>query len=330
MKALRPAVALTMGDPAGIGPEIIVRALRRRKVRAACRPVVFGRREVLAAAAGGLDLPFRPGPGRSAPRGTVPFVDAGGSVTRLPAGRPSATGGRASLAAIEAAVSAATAGLVDAVVTAPISKEAIRMAGSSWPGHTEMIAAMTKAPSFAMMLVGGGLRVSLATIHLPLRRVPSLLDTDRIAEVIGLTAEALPAFGAAEGVVGVCGLNPHAGEKGIMGDEDRTIVAPAVRRAARRGIRVSGPHPADTIFHRALQGDFAAVVAMYHDQGLAPLKTLAFDRGVNLTLGLPIIRTSVDHGTAFELAGRGSASDESLTEAILLAASLARHRRSSA
>lgn len=311
-----PVVGITMGDPAGVGPEIIVRALRRRKVRSACRAVVFGRSEILAAAADKLGRPFR----------AEAFVEAGGPVSRLPRGRPSVTGGRASLAAIESAMAATADGRIDAVVTSPINKEAIRKAGSPWPGHTEMIAAMTGTRSFAMMLVGGGLRVSLATIHVPLREVPSLLGTDRIVEVIGLTAASLPALGVGDGTVGVCGLNPHAGEGGIMGDEDRHIVAPAVRRARRRGIRVAGPLPADTIFHRSLRGDFAAVVAMYHDQGLIPLKTLAFDSGVNLTLGLPVIRTSVDHGTAYDIAGGGRASDESLVAAILLAADLARRR----
>jgi len=271
--------------------------------------VLFGRGEIL-----------QPGTGK------IPLFETGKAMRRLAPGRPSVTGGRAALAAIAGAVDHVRRGEIDAIVTAPISKEAIRMAGSPFPGHTEMIAAMTGVSRFAMMLVGGGLRVSLATIHLPLRHVPAELTTRKVLEVIELTWDSLPSFGDRDGTIAVCGLNPHAGEGGIMGDEDRRIVAPAVRKAAGRGIRVSGPHPADTIFHRALKGEFSAVVAMYHDQGLIPLKTLAFDSGVNLTLGLPIIRTSVDHGTAYDIAGRGIASDESLTAAILLAADLARNR----
>jgi 4-hydroxythreonine-4-phosphate dehydrogenase len=177
-----------------------------------------------------------------------------------------------------------------------------------------------------MMLVGGPLRVSLATIHIPLREVPRSLTHSGIRSVIELTRDAIRHLGSAEEQIAVCGLNPHAGESGIMGEEDRRIIAPAVRAAARRGIAVSGPLPADTVFHRAARGEFAAVVAMYHDQGLIPLKTVAFDTGVNLTLGLPIIRTSVDHGTAYDLAGRDLASPASLIAAITLAATLARRR----
>jgi 4-hydroxythreonine-4-phosphate dehydrogenase len=192
-----------------------------------------------------------------------------------------------------------------------------------------MLASLTGAGSYAMMLTGGGLRVSLATIHIPLKRVASSLTAAGIGRVIELTWKALPGLGAKDGTIAVCGLNPHAGEAGLMGDEERKIIVPAVKAARRKKIRISGPHPADTVFFRALEGEFAAVVAMYHDQGLAPLKTLAFDTGVNITLGLPIVRTSVDHGTAFDIAWKGTASPESLVAAIRTASALARCRMGS-
>jgi 4-hydroxythreonine-4-phosphate dehydrogenase len=330
----KPLIALTMGDPGGIGPEIIVKALAKRKVRSICRPVVTGLEEVLNDTARALGSPVTfartADPGVIPPRGRVPVLETGQRPRGLRTGRPTAGGGRAAVAAIEKAAGLAIEGKVQALVTAPISKEAIRKAGSPYPGHTELLAAATGTRRFAMMLVGGPLRVSLATIHIPLREVPGALTVRGIGEVIALTRDILPGFGEAGSAIAVCGLNPHAGEAGIMGEEDRRIVAPAVRAAARRGIAVSGPWPADTIFYRAMKGEFAAVVAMYHDQGLIPLKTVAFDSGVNLTLGLPIIRTSVDHGTAYDIAGKGMASPESLISAIAVAVELAGNRRGKA
>ena len=328
--ARSPTIGITMGDPAGVGPEIVVKALGSRKVRSLCRAVVIGRPEVLEAASRSLDSTrrFEPisDPSRKTANRTSPLVEAGGFLADLRHGRPRAAGGRAAVAAIEKGVKLALAGDIDGIVTAPISKEGIRRGGSPFPGHTEMLASLTGAESYAMMLVGGGLRVSLATIHIPLREVPRALETAGIRRVIDLTWQALGDFGAADAKIAVCGLNPHAGEAGIMGDEDRLLIAPAVRAAARKGIPVSGPWPADTIFHRAARGEFGAVVAMYHDQGLIPLKTLAFDTGVNLTLGLPIIRTSVDHGTACDIAGKGIANPASLIAAIEIAAAMARQR----
>jgi 4-hydroxythreonine-4-phosphate dehydrogenase len=328
--AAKPIIGITMGDPAGVGPEIIVKALRSRKVRSLCRAVVIGRPEVLDSASRSLDSPQRfaapSGPSGKTAAGTAPLVEAGEFLADLRHGRPRAAGGRAAVAAIEEAVKLALAGDIDGIVTAPISKDGIRRGGSPFPGHTEMLASLTGTENYAMMLVGGGLRVSLATIHIPLREVPRSLETAGIRRVIDLTWQALGDFGANHAKIAVCGLNPHAGEAGIMGGEDRRLIAPAIRAAARKGIPVSGPWPADTIFYRAVQGEFGAVVAMYHDQGLIPLKTLAFDTGVNLTLGLPIIRTSVDHGTAYDIAGKGIASPSSLISAIEIAAGMARHR----
>jgi 4-hydroxythreonine-4-phosphate dehydrogenase len=332
--ARSPTIGITMGDPAGVGPEIIVKALGSRKVRALCRAVVIGRPEVLEAASRSLDSTQRfetaSDPSRKTAGGASPLVEAGGFLADLRHGRPRAAGGRAAVAAIEKAVALALAGDIDGIVTAPISKEGIRRGGSPFPGHTEMLASLTGTGNYAMMLVGGGLRVSLATIHIPLREVFRALDAAGIRRIIELTWRALGDFGAADEKIAVCGLNPHAGEAGIMGEEDRRLIAPAVRAAARKGIPVSGPWPADTIFYRAARGEFGAVVAMYHDQGLIPLKTLAFDTGVNLTLGLPIIRTSVDHGTAYDIAGKGVASPSSLIAAIEIAAGMARQRAAKA
>ncbi len=328
---MKPVLAITMGDPAGVGPEIVVKALASPRVWKACRPVVLGRLPVMEATARALragigfvevdsDLP-------PTVAGRCPLVETGPERDPLPAlGRASAAGGRAALEAVTEAICLALDRRVDAMVTAPISKEAIRAAGCPFPGHTEMLAAFTGARRHAMMLVGGPLRVSLATIHVPLAQVPALITRRGVREVIELTWEAVRAFGLRRPRIAVCGLNPHAGEGGIMGDEERRVIAPAVRALAKRGVPVSGPYPADTVFFRAARGEFAAVVAMYHDQGLGPLKTLAFDTGVNLTLGLPIIRTSVDHGTAFDIAGTGVASAESLLAAVELAATMARNR----
>lgn len=328
---MKPILAITMGDPAGVGPEIVVKALGSRRLWRACRPVVIGRRPALEAAARSLKsrIAFDPVGTRlpAAIPGHCPFVETGPERDPLPPlGRPSAAGGRAALEAVTEAICLALDGRAAGVVTAPISKEAIHAAGCPFPGHTELLAAFTGSRRYAMMLVGGPLRVSLATIHEPLARVPSLITGRLVREIIQLTWEAVRDLGLPRPRVAVCGLNPHAGEAGLMGREERRVIAPAVRAMAARGIPVSGPHPADTVFFRAARGEFAAVVAMYHDQGLGPLKTLAFDTGVNVTLGLPIVRTSVDHGTAFDIAGRGVASPESLLAAVELAATLARHR----
>jgi 4-phospho-D-threonate 3-dehydrogenase / 4-phospho-D-erythronate 3-dehydrogenase len=328
---MKPILAITMGDPAGVGPEIVVKALAAPRLWRVCRPVVIGRLPVMEAAARslGTGIGFVPVGARlpAASRSRCPLVETGPEHDRIPeVGRASAAGGRAALEAITEAICLALDDRADAIVTAPISKEAIRAAGSPFPGHTEMLAAFTGAKRHAMMLVGGPLRVSLATIHVPLAQVPALITARRVREVIELTWDAVRRFGLSRPKIAVCGLNPHAGEAGMMGDEERRTIAPAVRAMAKKGIPVSGPYPADTIFFRAARGEFAAVVAMYHDQGLGPLKTLAFDTGVNLTLGLPIIRTSVDHGTAFDIAGKGLASAESLLAAVELAATMARHR----
>jgi 4-hydroxythreonine-4-phosphate dehydrogenase len=244
-------------------------------------------------------------------------------LSRFPTGRIDAESARAAHDAIARATSDAMAGRVAAIATAPVSKAAFAAAGFPWKGHTDLLAHLCGVSDVAMMFWSERLRVVLATIHVPLADVPRLITQDRLQGVIRLTAASLPGFGISAPRIGVAGLNPHAGEGGLLGTEDTAVLAPAVAAARARGIDVSGPFPADTLFVRAARGEFDVVVACYHDQGLVPVKLLAFGRAVNVTLGLPIIRTSVDHGTAFDIAGKGVADEGSLVEAILLAARLA-------
>ncbi len=329
-----PLLALTMGDPAGVGPEVLVRVLADRETHRVCRPVAIGSLALLRETAARLALPLELMPAappwnRCTGPGTATVIDpcppAGEPIVP---GTPSVAAGRAALACIERAAELALDGIADGMVTAPISKAAIHLAGSPFPGHTEMLASLTGASRVVMMLAGGGLRVSLATIHIPLSAVPDALARVDLPGVIELTAAAVETLGFPSPRIAVCGLNPHAGEGGMFGDEEERIIIPAMRRAIAQGIDAVGPLPADTVFHRALKGDFQGVVAMYHDQGLAPLKTVAFHRGVNITLGLPIVRTSPDHGTAFDIAGKGLADPASMHEAVLTAAAMATHRRS--
>ena len=287
----RPRVGITVGDPSGIGPEIAVKAAADASVLAACEPVLYG-----------------------------PCIAA--ELARFPAGVIAADSARAAHKAIVAAVADAMSGRIQAIATAPIHKEALRPAGFGWPGHTELLAELTGATRFAMMFYSEPLRVVLATIHIPLSDVPRALTAARLAEVIDLTAAELPRFGWPEPRLALAGLNPHAGEGGVLGGEERDVLAPSVAAARARGIRIEGPLPGDTVFVRASRGEFDAVIACYHDQGLIPVKLLAFGRAVNVTLGLPIVRTSVDHGTAFDIARRGVADPSSLIEAVLLAARL--------
>ncbi len=290
----RPRIGITVGDPAGIGPEIAEKAAHDPLVLAACEPVLYG-------------TPIDPS--------IVP-------------GRISARAGRAAYDAIVRAVEDARHDRIAAIATAPINKEAFAAAGIPWRGHTELLAHLTGAPRIAMMFHADVLRVVLATVHIPLAEVPRLLTQARMRETIELTAAELPRFGFPAPRLAVAGLNPHAGEHGLMGLEDDAVLRPAVDECRASGIAVEGPLPADTVFVRAMRGEFDAVIACYHDQGLIPVKLVAFGRAVNVTLGLPIVRTSVDHGTAFDIAGRGVADPSSLVHAVLLAASLAAARAS--
>lgn len=285
-----PRIGITGGDPAGIGPEIAQRAADDKGVLAVCTPVLYGAREA---------------------RGKVPL------------GAASAAAGRSAYDAVVAATADAVAGRIDAVATAPISKAAWAMAGLPWRGHTELLAELTGARRVAMMFHAERLRVVLATTHVPLAEVPRRLTRERIEEVVGLAHDELPRFGCPRPRLAVAGLNPHAGESGLLGGEEERVVRPAVEACRARGIAVTGPEPADTLFVRALRGACDAVIACYHDQGLIPVKLVAFGQAVNVTLGLPIVRTSVDHGTAYDIAGRGVADPSSMIAAVRLAATLA-------
>jgi 4-hydroxythreonine-4-phosphate dehydrogenase len=288
----RPRIGITAGDPAGIGPEVAGRAAADARVREVCEPVLYGAVEEAELRA------FAPG-------------------------QVSAEAGRAAYEAIVRAVADARGGRIAAIATAPINKEAFAQAGLPWRGHTDLLAHLTGAARVAMMFYADALRVILATVHVPLAQVSRELTRERIDATIDLAAEALPRFGYAAPKLGLAGLNPHAGEHGLLGGEEEAVLAPAVAAARARGIDVAGPFPADTLFVRALRGEFDAVIACYHDQGLIPVKLAAFGRAVNVTLGLPIVRTSVDHGTAFDIARRGVADPSSMIEAVLLAAKLA-------
>lgn len=292
----QPRIAITVGDPAGIGPEIAVKAAADPRVLDVCTPILYGPHDPAALAA-------------------------------FPIGHLSIDAGRAAYEAIAHAVEDARLGRVDAIATAPINKEAWALADIPWRGHTDLLAQLTMTPRGAMMFYAEELRVVLATVHVALKHVPSLLSRELIDYIINLTAQEMPRFGYPRPRLALAGLNPHAGEHGVIGDEDETVLRPAVEAAKQRGIDISGPWPGDTVFARAVRGEFDVVIACYHDQGLIPVKLLAFGKAVNVTLGLPIVRTSVDHGTAFDIAGKGIADPSSLIEAVRLAARLARNHK---
>jgi 4-hydroxythreonine-4-phosphate dehydrogenase len=285
-------IAITVGDPAGIGPEIAAKAAADPRVRAVCEPVIYG-------------------PGDS---------------PAFTPGELSAAAGQAAYDAICAAVRDARAGVVSAIATAPVNKLAFARAGLPWKGHTDLLAHLTGSGQVAMMFWSPALRVVLATVHVALAEVPRLLTRDLLDGIIDLTARELPRFGLPKARLALAGLNPHAGEDGVIGEDEQRVLRPAVEAAAARGIDIAGPFPGDTVFVRAARGEFDAVIACYHDQGLIPVKLLAFGKAVNVTLGLPIVRTSVDHGTAFDIAGQGIADAGSMVEAVLLAARLADNR----
>lgn len=313
-------LGFTMGDRGGIGPEIVLKALSSPDCPPHI-PVIYGDPAVLeqAARSAGLNLSLHEiRTADDAISGRI-NVQPEGIVTEVPLPKPSAGGGKASVACIRRAVQVALSGGIYGIVTAPISKESLYLAGYPWPGHTELLAELTSTADYAMMLVGGPLRVVLVTTHVSLRRVASMITEERVLSTIRMADRAGRMLGFAEPRIGVAGLNPHAGEAGVLGDEEGIAIRPAVVRAAREGSRVSGPVPPDVVFRQAYRGDYDLVVVMYHDQGLIPLKMIAFESGVNVTVGLPIIRTSPDHGTAFDIAGKGVADPRSMVEAIKLA-----------
>ncbi|MGM0453059.1 MAG: 4-hydroxythreonine-4-phosphate dehydrogenase PdxA [Thermodesulfobacteriota bacterium] len=327
MNAYAPVVGVTMGDPVGIGPEIICRALARPELFDGLRPLVIGDAAVLqkgAEIAGCCAVEISPVDSPEAATceagriNVIPVsqLDAG----RLTWGAPTAETGRAMVDYITAAVDMAMAGQIDGICTAPINKSALKMAGSPYPGHTELLAQRTNTSHYAMMMAGSRLRVVLVSIHVPLRDVPNLISPRQIETIITLCNQSLKTrFGIAKPRIAVAGLNPHAGEDNMFGDEESRMIAPAVANAVARGIFAAGPLPADTVFYHAAGGAYDAVVCMYHDQGLIPFKMIHFADGVNTTLGLPIVRTSVDHGTAYDIAGKGCADPGSLIEAVRMA-----------
>lgn len=289
----KPRIAITSGDPAGIGPEVAAKAALDGRVLDVCDPIVYS-----------------PPAGASFATGVL-----------------SAPAGQAAFDLVVRAVEDARNGRVDAVATAPVNKEAFRLAGLPWSGHTDLLQHLTSAPHVAMLFYSDVICVVLATVHIPLSEVPLALTQASLEATIDLVSRELPRFGVADPRIAVAGLNPHAGEHGLFGREEATSIEPAIAACRARGVDVGGPFPGDTVFLRATRGDFDVVVACYHDQGLIPVKLLAFGQAVNVTLGLPIVRTSVDHGTAFDIAGKGIADPESMIAAVLLAARLARARR---
>jgi 4-hydroxythreonine-4-phosphate dehydrogenase len=321
-----------MGDPSGIGPEIIRKALSDSEIHEICRPVVWGDAGTLSAEIDGVRVKpinkiSRPSKAGGGTEGidliAVSQLDKGSIMP----GIPKIEGGEAMVNYITEAVETALRGEIAGIVTGPINKALMHEAGIFFDGHTQLIAHLTHTKDYVMMLVGNRLRVTLATIHCALERVPRILNSDRIHKTIITTWQALQLdFGIKRPRLGVAALNPHGGESGLFGSEEGKIIGPAVEKAMCEGCLVEGPLPADTLFYKAAKGQFDAVVAMYHDQGLIPLKLLHFSDAVNITLGLPIVRTSVDHGTAYDIAGKGVADPSSLKAAIRMAVTTAENR----
>lgn len=314
---MRKKIAITIGDPAGIGPEVALKAVMNETVLEICSPLLIGDRIVLEQAVSHLNIDIDLGRYDIVGTGAVTSAD-------FPRCSASDIGGDAAVSYIKKAVELAQLRIVDAVVTAPITKEALKIAGYPWPGHTELLAELTGTDRYAMMLCGGPLRVILVTIHTALKNVPGLITQARVLDTIHLAQIACTMLGIAEPRIAVAGLNPHAGEAGLFGNEEDEAILPAVEEAQRLGLPVEGPFPPDTLFHKVYNGEYDIVVCMYHDQGLIPLKMIAFDSGVNVTVGLPIVRTSPDHGTAYNIAWKGIANPSSMIEAIKLAARMKR------
>jgi 4-hydroxythreonine-4-phosphate dehydrogenase len=318
----KPVIAITMGDAAGVGPEVIMRALSHRTVYERCRPLVVGDAERLRAAGRITGVPLQveailePGLGTFR-HGVVDCIDLALIPADLPWGRLSPVAGDAAFRYIERAVTLALGGAADAICTAPLNKEALHAGGHVYPGHTEILAALTGTPEVSMMLMTPKLRVIHVTTHIGLIDAIARIEPGLVERTILRGHEALVRSGLPWPRIGVCGINPHAGEHGLFGrGEEEEKIEPAIRTLRTREIDVEGPLPADTLFFRAQRGDFDLVVAMYHDQGHGPVKVLGIEEGVNVTVGLPVVRTSVDHGTAFDIAGTGRADERSMLEAL--------------
>ncbi len=322
-----PIIAITMGDPAGIGPEIILKA-GREDIFKFCTPIVVGDYRFLERLNKRFNIPVT--------ICSIQRIDEISALSerlyvldlhnidydKVEEGKVNRLAGKASVEYITKAAHLVLKGEVDAITTAPINKEGLHLAGYSYAGHTELLSELTRTEDYAMMLVGGDIRVVLVTIHTPLRDVSDLIKKERITRIIRLTHSSLRSFGIKSPHIAVSALNPHGGEGGIFGNEEITEIIPAVKETCSSGIDIEGPFPADTLFTPAGREGFDAVIVMYHDQGLIPIKMASFGKGVNVTLGLPVIRTSVDHGTAYDIAGKGAADPSSLIEALRLAAGL--------
>lgn len=329
-----PIIGFTMGDPTGVGPEICVKTAIHPEVTSRARIVIFGDKGVIAKAAKMINPDIRV---QEISKLTT-FVPADGVIyvrnisnlntERLKPGKPDKNCGKAMVNYIREATTSAMRGEIDAIVTGPINKEIINEAGFHFGGHTELLAELTGAKNYAMMMAGDKLKVVLVTTHIPLRDVAVNITPGKVLKTIKLAHHAMiEYFGVKQPTIGVCALNPHSGESGLFGEEEQEFIAPAVINAKHAGIKAEGPLPADTLFYFALQGKYDVVVCMYHDQALIPLKMLHFTDAVNITLGLPIVRTSVDHGTAYDIAWKGIANPHSMIQAVKMAASIVTTRK---
>ncbi|WP_110929623.1 4-hydroxythreonine-4-phosphate dehydrogenase PdxA [Bacillus massiliglaciei] len=326
---MKPIIAITMGDAAGVGPEIIAKAFTKEWIFTNCRPVVIGDSSILAKAVEIVGATLKINRMKDLHQavftdGTIDCLDLELLDRTLPFGEISKSAGNAAFRYLEKAIELANNKEITAICTAPLNKEALHLAGHQYPGHTEILAELTGTKEYAMMLSAPNLRVIHATTHVGLIKAIESISPERVLKVIRLADQTLKKAGVQQPRIGVCGINPHAGENGLFGNgEEEEKIIPAISEAASEGIDAAGPLPADTLFFRAARGDFDIVVAMYHDQGHIPIKVMGIESGVNITVGLPIIRTSVDHGTAFDIAGKGIASEESLEEALRQAIKLA-------
>jgi len=327
-----PVVGITMGDAAGVGPEIILKSLNHQELFTQCRPFVIGDAKILERAQGFVHtnleiVRIENVDDLTTEYGKVHVLDLDIVPHDLQVGQVSADAGHAAFEFLRTAIELANEGKIDAICTAPLNKEALHKGGHIYPGHTEILAELTNTDDFSMMLSAPNLKVIHVTTHVGIIDAVKMINPARVYRVIKLAHDTLKQAGYDQPKIAVCGINPHAGENGLFGyGEEEEKVIPAVEKAQAEGIEVVGPLPADTLFFRTVRGDFDIVVAMYHDQGHAPVKVLGLESGVNITVGLPIIRTSVDHGTAFDIAGKGIADEKSLQEAIRQAIELAPKR----
>ncbi len=325
-------IGITMGCPVGIGPELILKFFCEKERNPEFTPVVLGDMKVLKRCRDELGTIHKDlvlwKPGHTISPNTIPVFQVSQlAASSLEWGKPNAETGRAMAEYIKSGVSLLQNGHLTAIATCPISKFALQKAGLPFPGHTEMLADLTNSHNFAMMMAGNRLRVTLVTIHCPIADVANIISREEIQRLIHITHHALNVdFSITSPRIAVAGLNPHGGEQGMFGSEEEKLITPAIEEARKSGIEASGPFPPDTIFYQAAKGQFDAVVCMYHDQGLIPFKLLHFSNGVNVTLGLPIVRTSVDHGTAYDIAGKGVADPRSLSAAVELAGKIAKNR----